>query len=119
MNRMLLEKSINTALLLEQLVAAFPGLEFVIEQTELGLVLVCPEGADQEGARAVIAAHDATQLTKRERSRQTVLQIAASAVGVRVTELTTAQIKAILTCVLYRAGAIDEELKVQPLNTWL
>lgn len=56
---------------------------------------------------------------QRSQARGKVVQLAQSAVGVAIQDLTAAQIKALVACLLYSAGAINEQGIVQPLEMWL
>ncbi len=58
-------------------------------------------------------------LTTKETTRALVLQTAQSAVGVNIVDLTAAQIKALVACLLYDAGALNASGVVQPLAGWL
>ena len=48
-----------------------------------------------------------------------LFNLAGSAVGVAVQDLTTAQVKALLLLILWDRKALDNELKVKPLRTWV
>lgn len=52
-------------------------------------------------------------------ARNGVVTVAQSAVGVGLGALTAQQQRALLACLLYKAGALDENLTVQPLEEWL
>lgn len=77
--------------------------------------------AEQTTAATVIAAHnpeayDAQILA----ARQTILNTAQSAVGVQLTALTAAQVRALMACMLYAAGGVDAAtLTVKPLSEWM
>jgi hypothetical protein len=45
--------------------------------------------------------------------------LAQSAVGVSIDALTAGQRNALIACMLYKAGGIDKDGVVRPLNTWL
>jgi hypothetical protein len=51
--------------------------------------------------------------------RQRIVTLAQSAVGVSIDALTAAQRNALIACMLYKAGGIDKDGVVKPLNTWL
>jgi hypothetical protein len=51
--------------------------------------------------------------------RQRIVTLAQSAVGVSIDALTAGQRNALLACMLYKAGGIDKDGVVRPLNTWL
>jgi hypothetical protein len=50
--------------------------------------------------------------------RQGMLALAESAVGVKVGALTPRQVEALLGVVLLNAGALDDELKIRPIEDW-
>lgn len=50
--------------------------------------------------------------------RQTIRDKLTSMAGVRVDDLTTPQLKALLGYLLWREGGIDAELKVKPIGEW-
>lgn len=56
---------------------------------------------------AIISSHNPADPTKVERLRASIVQIAQSTVGIRLQDLTAAQIKALMVCVLYKAGGFD------------
>ena len=131
-----LAKYVNTEVLYDQLAAAFPGwinqpedqadypFKFWLEGASAGeswvQTLQVPDDADEQQVQAVLAAHDPKAENKRERMKGQILLMAQSAVGVKLSDLSAAQIKALLACLLYRAGAIDPEaMQVLPLNNWL
>jgi hypothetical protein len=51
--------------------------------------------------------------------RTRVLTLAQSAVGTQLDQLTAAQVRALVACVLYKAGAIDTAGIVRPIGSWL
>ena len=73
---------------------------------------------DATAVAAAQAAADQQAQTMAAR-RQAVLNQAQSAVGVALGNLTAAQQRALLACLLYRFGAIDANLVVLPLAQWL
>ncbi len=57
---------------------------------------------------------------KRMKSRQSAVKtIAQSAVGGALTELTAAQRNALMACLLFKAEALTDDLKIKPLSDWL
>lgn len=48
-----------------------------------------------------------------------LLRRALTAVGVRLVDLTAAQIKAIMALVLYNQGGVSSTLTVKPLTSWV
>ena len=69
--------------------------------------------SDAYDAQQAQLAADATAL------RQHVINLAQSAVGVAIDNLTAAQIKALFAVILWKAGALDKNGIVQPLATWV
>ena len=47
-----------------------------------------------------------------------VLTLAQSAVGVQLDQLTAAQVRAMISLLLYKQGAIDKNGAVRPLAEW-
>ncbi|HEU5086865.1 MAG TPA: XkdW family protein [Roseiflexaceae bacterium] len=70
---------------------------------------------------AASAAYDAAQ-TQRDADaqalRQKVLTVAQSAVGQTIDNLTTAQVRALVAVLLWKAGALDKTGAVKPLGGW-
>lgn len=83
--------------------------------------LPAAQPTDTEIATA-ISAYDARQAQRQADAaalRQKVLTLAGSAVGIAVDQLTAAQVRALIACLLFEAGALDKSGIVQPLGTWL
>lgn len=81
-----------------------------------------PTDPTPEQIAAALAAQAAAQqqaVADSALRRQRVLQAAQSAVGVRVNDLDSLQLKTMLACLLWLAGGLDKDLKVRPLNEWL
>lgn len=58
--------------------------------------------------------------TPTETARNAIITTANSAVGVKLVDLTAAQIKALMACLLYAAGGVDiKTMAVRPLSEWL
>lgn len=51
--------------------------------------------------------------------RQRVLTVAQGAVGKSIDTLAAGEVRALVVCLLYRAGGIDRAGVVQPLDSWL
>jgi len=87
------------------------------------LKTVTPEGEWiplPESAAPVVAAHvpiDRQAVAAAKRNQ--VLAIAQTTVGVQLTLLTAVQQRAILACLLYKAGGVSTDMKVLPLNQWV
>lgn len=62
---------------------------------------------------------DSTELAKTNAVRSTIISTAQSAVGVRVDQLTAAQVRSLVAILFHREGAIDSALKVKPLLQWV
>lgn len=57
--------------------------------------------------------------TEAAAARDAVTAIAQTAVGVGIADLTTAQQRALLACLLYKADALGPTLAVKPLSQWV
>lgn len=73
----------------------------------------------QQAAALITAVVDAQAATDRTTTRNAVLTAAGSAVGIGIGSLTAAQVRGLVACLLFKAGAIDKAGVVQPLNAWL
>lgn len=67
---------------------------------------------------AAIQAREARRDEARER-RRVRIRLAQSAVGVHVKDLTASQRVALVELLLFRAGALDDDLAVRPLDEWV
>lgn len=125
-----LTKTVKFDLLREELLQAFPewaagegmpGLRLLeFYQEEAGAYATIPDGSDTALFAAVVDAHDPSRQTEGEQFRSRIVTIAQSAVGIRLQDLTAAQIKSLMACLLYAAGGIDPEtMTVRPLGEWL
>lgn len=90
-----------------------------------------PDLADEAAAARIVDAHDPAALTAAQQAaadraaavgdaglRQAILTTAQSAVGVKLTDLTLAQVKALVAVLLWRRGAITPDGTVAPLGQW-
>ena len=70
---------------------------------------------------AIIGEHfDPTGYAQAVTAKNAILTTAQSAAGVTLANLTQAQIKALLACLLYAAGGVDvKTMQVKPLGEWL
>ncbi len=71
---------------------------------------------------AAITAYNAAQTAIQQEAtalRQQVLTLAQSAVGVSITALTAAQVRALVAILLWKAGAIKADGTVRPLAEWV
>jgi hypothetical protein len=60
------------------------------------------------------------ELAKAVTAKNNIITTAQGAVGVTLANLTAAQIKALLACLLYQAGGVDiKTMQVKPLGEWL
>lgn len=81
-----------------------------------------PTDPTPEQIASAIAARDAAEQQARADAlalRQRIVTLAQSAVGQSIDTLTAAQVRALVACLLYKAGAIDKAGVVQPLGAWL
>lgn len=87
----------------------------VILSTDHTSVTLAPPSATWTAAQAAQQQAIADDLT----ARNAVITLVQSTVGITWTNLTTAQKQALIVALLYRAGALDKSLTVQPLADWL
>lgn len=76
---------------------------------------------EQEIADATTA-YDAAETTRQQEAatlKQQVLTLAQSAVGVRIDQLTAAQVRALQAILLWKEGALDKDGVVRPLAEWV
>jgi len=83
------------------------------EQTTVELT---QEEIDRREAAAEVSA--AAEVARQE-FRQRIVDIAQSAVGIALNDLTAVQIKALIAVMLYRMGGVSEDMEVKPLNEWV
>lgn len=74
--------------------------------------------SDWPAEQTVLAQH-AQERQDAAALRQRVVTLAQSAVGTRVDDLLTGQVKALVAILLWQAGALDSSGTVQPLATWV
>ncbi len=78
----------------------------------------------QPTALQLQAASDAYDLaqaqaaSEAEALRTQVRTVAQSAVGIVITNLTAAQVRALLAVLLWKGGALDKDGKIRPLTDW-
>lgn len=78
------------------------------------------DGIPAEQLVVLQAALSRPQLDADKRAaRQAIIDLAQSAVGVDIRDLTAAQIKALLALVLWDKKAIGNDLTIQPLGDWV
>lgn len=77
-----------------------------------------PTESEQVAIDVVVAAHDPDGLTAAETLRGTK-DLAQSAAGVRVNQLTDIQRDVLLTVLLWKNGAIAENMTINPLGDWV
>lgn len=73
---------------------------------------------DQSQILAIATAHDPTTKAPRQIVLDNIRATAQSAEGLLLTDLTAAQVKALLAALLYRAGAVANDGRVKPLAEW-
>lgn len=81
-----------------------------------------PADPTPEQIAAAIAARETATLQAAADAaalRQQILQAAQSTVGVVIDQLTAQQRNALVALLLYKAGAIDKDLKIKPLTEWV
>lgn len=84
------------------------------------MCLHIPDGANAVTAQAVIDAHNPAVVTVGDTAFSNVLNLAQSAAGVRLVDLTAAQIKALMAVMLYQAGGVNiDTMTVKALGQWV
>jgi hypothetical protein len=74
----------------------------------------------EQAERVALASAAQAALQARAQLQTQVAALAQSAVGVALQDLTAAQIKAVVGCLLLKGGAIDPAtLQVRPLASWM
>lgn len=84
------------------------------------MYLHIPDGASQAAAQAAIDAHNSAVVTAGDSAFSTILNLAQSAAGVKLVDLTAAQIKALMAVMLYQVGGVDiNTMTVKALGQWV
>jgi len=114
-------KSLNTALFFEQLNQAYEISNsrdwFTVLNNQVSLIV--PDDVDPAKAYDVIANHNASDLSSSERMKNQILDLAKSAEGIALKDLSQAQIKALIAVLLFEAGGVDlATMTVRSLNDW-
>lgn len=78
-----------------------------------------PTQAEIDAAIAQRATEEQQRQADAAALRQKILAVAGSAVGQSIDTLTAGQVRALVACMLYKAGALDKSGVVQPLAKWL
>jgi hypothetical protein len=89
--------------------------------TQTGSKTLKPDGTISVDTTAAAAAQllATQQAAAIAAQRAAAVTLAQSAVGLNITALTANQQRALLACLLYRAGAVDANLVILPLGQWL
>lgn len=96
------------------------GTLFLTVEASGALYLHIPDSANEVTAQAVIDAHNPAVVTVGDSAFSNILSMAQSAVGVKLVDLTAAQIKALLAVMLYKAGGVNiATMTVNPLAQWV
>lgn len=74
---------------------------------------------EERTARGVVEAHREATLSENQAMLKAIRDTAAGAAGVALVDLTAGQIKALLACLLYKAGGVARDGKVAPLDEWM
>lgn len=106
------------------LVAALPGKALGVgSYAPSGKIIVYMDttanGDDDNTALQLVAAHDTASRTPEQTAINAVRTAAQSAVGVVYTDLTTAQLRALLAVLIFESGGIDANGAVRPLGQWV
>lgn len=86
---------------------------------EWRLAAAQPTAAELQAASDAYDAAQAQAESEAAALRIKVRTVAQSAVGVLITDLTAAQVRALLAVLLWKAGALDKDGKVRALNDWV
>lgn len=104
--------------------AGYKRLQFDSRESEIAVM----DANDPAPLMAIYTAHTLTAdeqahvdaLAQAATARSTILATAQTAVGVQLTALTAAQVRALLACMLYASGGVDPAtLTVKPLSEWV
>jgi len=78
---------------------------------------------EQAQIESAVRSFDAAQLTARQQQRvqnlANIRAVAQSAVGVALVDLTAAQVRSLLACLLYKNHAVSDDGKIRTLADWL
>lgn len=90
------------------------------EGVDASVVTLTPaeEAALQDAADVAVAALQAEAAASTQLKQQ-IVSLAQSAVGMLLSDLTTAQRSALTACLLWKAGGVTGDMKVKPLAGWL
>lgn len=84
------------------------------------LVDLTPEEiAARDAERATAEAEDTQKTNDDNALRNVIIPLAQSAVGIRLDQLTAAQVRALFAITLWRQGALNPDGTVRPLNQWV
>lgn len=102
------------------------GLTKLIADASSGTDTTAPLTPDEQAAYNALQASTTADLAASaqaaaddQTARTAAAALVQSCVGVTWQNLTTAQKQALIVALLYRAGALDKTLTVQPLASWL
>ena len=99
--------------------AAFPGVAFILADDASILTWPGPNPRpDPVAMRAAYLAAQEQQAQDARTLRTRVLNLAQSAVGVQLDQLTAPQLRSLVALLLYREGALDGTGAVRPLADW-
>ncbi len=104
---------------------ANPLIDYRIEDSGNGSTITAwnlpdpqPSAAQLQAASDAYDAQQAQQASDAAALRTLVRNTAQSAVGVALTSLTAAQVRALLAVLLWKNGALDKSGTVRPLDEW-
>ena len=98
-------------------VVTVDGLDITLEFSE-----ALPENETTDLATYFGSEHDMPTVDERTAAsalRESVKTIAQSTVGVTLNDLTVLQIKSLVAVLLWQAGGISSDMKVNPLKDWV
>jgi hypothetical protein len=91
----------------------------LVYDVSTGEQMSVPLSSEETAERTTIAATEQARQTSADAFRTQISALAQTAVGVRLQDLTQAQIKALMAILLYESGGVDPAtLQVRPLEQW-
>ena len=116
--------TITKPVYMRELIAEYVAAGFRQFSSRENEFITVEDSNDTAAVTAVYNAHDPAKYdaitAQAATARNAILTTAQTAVGVTLANLTQAQIKALLACMLYAAGGVDAAtLTVKPLNEWV
>jgi hypothetical protein len=96
----------------------FPSWTWTVSFNGMDTMVTYHDGDSPEAIAAAVVAYVAQEESGNSLLRTRVLQIAQSAVGTQVDQLTANQVRALVAILLWKAGALTPQGAVKPLGQW-